>query len=185
MVAPVIVWLLSCCLGLTPERGFVLGVGVPQNAGQYMVEQLKIKSQKDRALLDIAKKEVYKQGFYTGTLLLGEFTGRPVQEAKPLVRELLLTTNQAIKYCEPDAPVVSRSGDLVCHVELHIDQCSVSDFANNHWSSVSLRLRINGTFAMESQRGELKSIGTSHDATCTIFDPSTNSLLLIGECVAL
>lgn len=86
---------------------------IVQNAAQLMVEQLKIRSQKDRALLDAAKKEVYKQGFYNGTLLVGEFSGKPVQEVKNLVRELLLSTNQAIKYCEPESPVYSRSGDLV------------------------------------------------------------------------
>ncbi|KAJ3049540.1 cytosolic leucyl tRNA synthetase [Rhizophlyctis rosea] len=75
------------------------------------VEQLKIQSQKDTKQLADAKEMVYKAGFYHGVMTVGEFAGKPVQEAKPLVRAELIKNGQAFAYCEPEGLVISRSGD--------------------------------------------------------------------------
>lgn len=75
------------------------------------VEILKIQSQKDKELLSKAKEMVYKEGFYNGTIIVGNFAGKSVQEAKPLIRKLLIEEGLAFFYCEPEGLVVSRSGD--------------------------------------------------------------------------
>ena len=83
---------------------------------ETVVKQLNIRSQNDRDLLDKAKDLLYMEEFYNGTMAVGEFTGKPVQEAKPAVRRLLIDNNQAFPYYEPEKRVVSRSGDdcVVC-----------------------------------------------------------------------
>jgi leucyl-tRNA synthetase len=84
-----------------------------------LVEQMKINSPKDVAKLTEAKEQAYKLGFYHGKMIFGEFSGKPVQEAKPLLREKLLNSGEAIVYCEPDGRVTSRSGDecVVAYVD--------------------------------------------------------------------
>lgn len=79
--------------------------------------ELKINGPKQRVLLDEAKKEAYNVGFHDGVMMVGEFAGKPVAEAKPLLRQHLLDTNQAIRYSEPEGEVISRSGDT-CVVAL-------------------------------------------------------------------
>lgn len=85
-----------------------------------IVKKLKINSPKDAKTLGEAKELAYKEGFYNGKMIYGEFKGKPVQEAKPLVRQALLDSGDAIVYCEPDGLVISRSGDEC--VAAHLDQ---------------------------------------------------------------
>jgi leucyl-tRNA synthetase len=75
-----------------------------------VVEDLKIKSQNDPALVE-AKDRVYTKGFYEGKMIVGEHAGKLVQVAKPLIKEELIKAGKAIIYREPDGEVVSRSGD--------------------------------------------------------------------------
>ena len=76
-----------------------------------VIKQLKIQSQKDTKQLAEAKEIAYKEGFYNGTMLVGEFKGLPVQEAKGLVREKLIASGQAFAYAEPEGLIISRSSD--------------------------------------------------------------------------
>lgn len=76
-----------------------------------LVKQLKIQSQKDVKQLAEAKEIAYKEGFYSGTMLVGEFKGTPVQEAKAKVRASMIEAGLAFAYCEPEGLVMSRSGD--------------------------------------------------------------------------
>lgn len=85
-----------------------------------LYEQMKINSPKDVKQLTEAKAIAYKYDFYQGTMIYGEFAGKPVQEAKPLVAKHLLETGQAFKYAEPDGQVISRSGDEC--VAAYLDQ---------------------------------------------------------------
>ncbi|KAF2432050.1 leucyl-tRNA synthetase [Tothia fuscella] len=87
---------------------------------QFLVEKLKINSPKDAKQLAEAKDEAYKEGFYKGVMIYGEFSGKPVQEAKELVREALIKSGDAFAYAEPDGQVISRSGDEC--VAAHLDQ---------------------------------------------------------------
>lgn len=52
----------------TPNYGNLAAVKV--------VEDMKIQSQKDKAQLALAKDAVYKEGFYNGTIIFGEYSGR-------------------------------------------------------------------------------------------------------------
>jgi leucyl-tRNA synthetase len=76
-----------------------------------LVAKLKINSQKDKVQLAEAKDIAYKEGFNNGTMLVGDFKGRPVQEAKPLVRKQLIDAGLAFPYAEPENQVMSRSAD--------------------------------------------------------------------------
>ena len=65
-------------------------------AAEQAVKDLNIRSQNDRDLLERAKEVCYKEDFYFGKMLVGEYAGLPVSEAKPKIREMLLEGNQAI-----------------------------------------------------------------------------------------
>lgn len=49
-----------------------------------------VKSQNDTDALAKAKEVVYKAGFYEGTMLIGEYAGLKVMDAKPKTRQLLI-----------------------------------------------------------------------------------------------
>jgi leucyl-tRNA synthetase len=95
-----------------------------------VVEALKILSQKDKIQLAEAKEIVYKEGFYHGTMIVGEFSGERVQDAKPKVRESMIKQGVAFVYAEPDGLVISRSGDE-CVVAL-LDQWYL-DYGEPSW----------------------------------------------------
>lgn len=76
-----------------------------------LIKQFKIQSQKDTKQLAEAKELAYKEGFYNGTMLVGDFKGLPVQQAKPRVREQLIAAGLAFAYAEPEGLIVSRSSD--------------------------------------------------------------------------
>eukprot|EP00178_Gracilaria_changii_P008767 TRINITY_DN2628_c0_g1_i1.p1 TRINITY_DN2628_c0_g1~~TRINITY_DN2628_c0_g1_i1.p1 ORF type:complete len:1091 (-),score=189.75 TRINITY_DN2628_c0_g1_i1:3691-6963(-) len=71
----------------------------------------KIRSQNDKDALARAKEEVYKAGFYNGTMLVGEMAGEPVMKAKAKIKDYLIDSGQGQKYSEPEKKVMSRSGD--------------------------------------------------------------------------
>ncbi|EGP91376.1 unnamed protein product [Zymoseptoria tritici ST99CH_1A5] len=87
---------------------------------KFLVESMKINSPKDAKQLAEAKDLAYKEGFYKGKMIYGEFAGRSVEEAKPLVRQQMIDAKDAFAYAEPDGQVVSRSGDEC--VAGHLDQ---------------------------------------------------------------
>ncbi|CAG8679942.1 42317_t:CDS:10 [Gigaspora margarita] len=99
-------------------------------AAPNVCQQKKINSQKDRVQLAEAKEIVYKEGFYNGVMLVGDFKGKPVQEAKPLTKDLLISTGQGFLYNEPEGLVMSRSGDE-CVVAL-CDQWYL-DYGEEEW----------------------------------------------------
>ena len=98
-------------------------------------ESLKIASQKDKEKLATAKEMVYKEGFYNGTIIVGEYSGKPVQEVKPLIRQYLIDQGMAFPYCEPEGKVVSRSGEE-CVVAL-VSQWYM-DYGEEEWKQRAL-----------------------------------------------
>ncbi|PKA48447.1 leucyl-tRNA synthetase [Apostasia shenzhenica] len=82
-----------------------------EKSAEKVCHDLKIKSQNDKEKLAEAKRLTYLKGFTDGKMLVGEFKGKKVQEAKPLIKSLLLETDQAVIYSEPEMKVISRSGD--------------------------------------------------------------------------
>ena len=61
----------------------------------------------DKHKLAEAKAEVYTKGFYKGVMKIGEFKGEKVETAKKLTKQLLVKTNQAIVYYEPENTAIS------------------------------------------------------------------------------
>ena len=80
-------------------------------AAKHLVEQLKINSPKDDKQLAEAKDLAYKEGFYNGTMLVGEFKGEKVQEAKEKVRQSIIQSGDGFRFADPSAEVISRSAD--------------------------------------------------------------------------
>lgn len=97
-----------------------------------LVKKLKINSPKDAKPLGDAKEIAYKEGFYNGTMLVGEFKGEPVQDAKTKVRESMIAQGVAIAYAEPEGLVISRSSDE-CVVAL-MDQWYL-DYGEPSWKA--------------------------------------------------
>ncbi|KAI9352501.1 hypothetical protein DFJ73DRAFT_829910 [Zopfochytrium polystomum] len=94
-----------------PPKPIIQTPNLGNLAAATAVQQLNIKSQRDKKELATAKEIVYKEGFYNGVMLVGACQGKPVQEAKPLIKDMLIKGNMAFNYCEPEGLVVSRSGD--------------------------------------------------------------------------
>ena len=63
------------------------------------------------AQLAEAKDLAYKEGFYEGTMLIGEFKGQKVQVAKDKVRDALFKSGEAFPFADPSGRVISRSAD--------------------------------------------------------------------------
>jgi leucyl-tRNA synthetase len=80
-------------------------------AAKHLVEKMKIQSPKDTTALAEAKDLAYKEGFYNGTMLVGEFKGQKVQDAKDKVRESLIKAGDAFPFADPAGEVISRSAD--------------------------------------------------------------------------
>lgn len=78
---------------------------------EAIVKKLRIQSPKDAIALAEAKEQAYKEGFYNGTMLVGEFKGQTVQQAKPKVREQMIHAGLAFAYAEPEGLIISRSSD--------------------------------------------------------------------------
>ncbi|ORZ36401.1 leucine-tRNA ligase [Catenaria anguillulae PL171] len=100
-------------------------------------DMLKISSPKDRVQLDKAKEMVYKEGFYQGTMLIGDFKGQSVTDAKPKIREAMVAAGLAMVYSEPEKDVISRSGDE-CVVNL-CDQWYL-DYGEPEWMAQTSRV---------------------------------------------
>lgn len=78
---------------------------------KFLVEKMKINSPKDAKQLAEAKDLAYKEGYYKGTMLMGQYKGQSVESAKPKVKQDLIASGDAFEYAEPNGTVVSRSGD--------------------------------------------------------------------------
>lgn len=76
-----------------------------------LYQQLGIKSQNDRDLLEKAKEIAYKEDFYKGKMLVGPYAGESVIDAKGKIRQQLIDDQLAFVYWEPESVVISRSGD--------------------------------------------------------------------------
>lgn len=106
--------------------------GIGNLIAPSLVKEMKISSPKDVEQLAKAKERAYKLGFYEGRMIYGDFTGKPVQEAKYLVRQSLMDSGDAIVYCEPDGLAISRSGDEC--VVAYLDQWFLAyGNADNAW----------------------------------------------------
>jgi leucyl-tRNA synthetase len=101
---------------------------------EALCKEFKIQSQKDSVKLAEAKDIAYKEGFNNGTMLVGEFKGEPVAEAKPKARQAMISAGLAMPYAEPESEVISRSAD-VCVVAL-CDQWYL-DYGVEDWKAIA------------------------------------------------
>ncbi|XP_074292782.1 leucine--tRNA ligase, cytoplasmic-like isoform X1 [Silene latifolia] len=126
---------------------------------------LKIKSQNEKDKLAEAKRLTYLRGFTDGTMLVGEFAGEKVQDAKPKVRQMLLEEGQAIMYSEPEKKVMSRSGDE-CVVAL-TDQWYIT-YGESEWKKLAEECLANmNCFADETRHGFEHTLGWLNQWACS------------------
>ncbi|KAI6245662.1 Leucine--tRNA ligase, cytoplasmic [Erysiphe necator] len=123
---------------------------------EYLVKKFKILSPKDTKKLEEAKELAYKEGYYQGIMLRGDYAGEKVEVAKPKVKQQLIASGEGFAYSEPERKVVSRSGDECC-VAL-MDQWYI-DYGEESWKQIALRHVGNtdgagmNTFAQETKNG--------------------------------
>jgi len=125
-----------------------------------LVEKLKIQSQKDVKQLAEAKEIAYKEGFYSGVMSVGEFSGLSVQDAKPKVRASMIEQGLAFAYAEPENLVISRSADE-CVVAL-MDQWYM-DYGQSEWRGQAERLVVLFHRFSLSYSGLLQLVGQDGD----------------------
>ncbi|KAI4380440.1 hypothetical protein MLD38_006631 [Melastoma candidum] len=129
-------------------------INIPEygdKSAEKVCKDMKITSQNEKEKLTEAKQKTYLKGFTEGTLLVGEYAGMKVQEAKPLIRNMLIETGEAIMYSEPEKRVISRSGDE-CVVAL-TDQWYIT-YGEAEWKKLSEEcLSSMNLFSDESRHG--------------------------------
>lgn len=132
---------------------------------ETVVQQLKIKSQNDHALLDEAKDMCYEKGFYEGVMSVGDYKGMKVESAKALLKQKLLDDGLAIVYAEPSDPVISRSGDT-CVVAL-IDQWYL-DYGETEWLQRALKcVEKMETYSTETRNLLVRSLNWMTQWACS------------------
>ncbi|KAJ7222478.1 hypothetical protein GGX14DRAFT_428848 [Mycena pura] len=140
----------------TPEYGDLIA---PE-----LIKRMKIQSQKDVKQLSEAKDIAYKEGFYNGTMLVGEFKGVRVEEAKPRVRERMIEAGLAMAYAEPEGLVISRSTDE-CVVAL-MDQWYL-DYGEPQWRAETERWVKNmELYQTETRHSFEKTLGWLNQWAC-------------------
>lgn len=122
----------------------------------FLCKKLKIASPKDTKQLEEAKELAYKEGYYQGIMVFGDFKGEKVEDAKPKVRAQLFDGGLGFAYSEPEKKVVSRSGDICC-VAL-MDQWYL-DYGEESWKQQALKHVDNvdgkglNTYSQETKNG--------------------------------
>ncbi|KAJ4792022.1 Leucine--tRNA ligase [Rhynchospora pubera] len=129
-------------------------INIPEfgdKSAETVCTNLQIKSQNDKDKLAEAKKLTYLKGFTEGTMLVGEFKGKKVQEAKPLIKAQLVDSGLGVLYSEPEKKVMSRSGDE-CVVAL-TDQWYIT-YGEEEWKKLAEEcLHMMNTFSTETRNG--------------------------------
>jgi leucyl-tRNA synthetase len=126
---------------------------------------LKIKSQNDKEKLAEAKRMTYLKGFTDGVMIVGEYDGKKVQEAKPLIKNKLLGEGSAVLYSEPEKKVMSRSGDE-CVVAL-TDQWYIT-YGEAEWRQKAVKCLENmNTFSAETRNGFEHTLGWLNQWACS------------------
>ncbi|KAK3161037.1 hypothetical protein QOZ80_1BG0070820 [Eleusine coracana subsp. coracana] len=150
------------------SNGVVPIIHIPEfglKSAEKVCLDLKIKSQNDREKLAEAKRMTYLKGFTDGTMIIGEFSGRKVQEAKPLIKHKLLKEGTAVLYSEPEKKVMSRSGDE-CVVAL-TDQWYIT-YGEAEWKQQAAKcLDAMNTFSAETRNGFEHTLGWLNQWACS------------------
>jgi len=130
-----------------------------------VVDQLKIQSQNDRDKLAEAKELVYLKGFYEGTMLVGEHKGKKVEVAKPLIKDMLVASGEAVTYMEPEKVIISRSGEE-CVVAL-CDQWYL-DYGEEEWRAKAAKaVEMMNCFSDEVRKNFNSTLGWLREHACS------------------
>ncbi|KAJ5322300.1 hypothetical protein MYU51_015977 [Penicillium brevicompactum] len=132
-----------------------------------LVKELKINSPKDAVPLAKAKELAYSEGFYKGTMLVGEFKGEAVSDAKDKVRQALYASGDAFPFADPMGKVVSRSGDEC--VVAYLGQWFLNYGENDaEWQSETLGHVVNNlnTYSAECKNGFEKNLSWLNRWAC-------------------
>lgn len=100
-----------------------------------VVNQFEIKGPKDKDKLAKAKDECYSKGFYSGKMIVGDYSGMKVVDAKEKVKADLIKSGMACTYYEPESMVKNRMGEN-CIVAL-VDQWVIT-YGEEHWQKFVL-----------------------------------------------
>ncbi|KAJ3309417.1 cytosolic leucyl tRNA synthetase [Boothiomyces sp. JEL0838] len=147
-----------------PPKPIIKTPNLGDLAAVKVVTDMKINGQGDQRLPE-AKEIVYKEGFYQGVMLVGKYAGKPVQEAKPLMRQDMIDQGNAFPYAEPEGKVVSRSGDE-CIVAL-MDQWYM-DYGEEIWKADAIKcVEEMNCYGDETKNGLLKSLDWLGQWACT------------------
>ena len=164
----VLVSLLLTCAGQPRHQYIIPIIHIPEfgdKSAEKVCHDLKIKSQNDKEKLAEAKRMTYLKGFTDGTMIVGEFSGRKVQEAKPLIKSKLLEEGTAVLYSEPEKKVMSRSGDE-CVVAL-TDQWYIT-YGEAEWKQKAVKcLDRMDTFSTETRNGFEHTLGWLNQWACS------------------
>ncbi|KAG5518585.1 hypothetical protein PMAC_002981 [Pneumocystis sp. 'macacae'] len=120
-------------------------------AAPELYKRMKIQSPKDYKQLAEAKELIYKQSYYHGTMLVGNYEGEKIEKAKPKIRSDLIAKKVAFIYSEPEGLVISRTGDE-CVVAL-CDQWYI-DYGEENWKHQAKKcLYKMNTYGDETKHG--------------------------------
>jgi leucyl-tRNA synthetase len=139
--------------------------GFGDKSAEKVCADLKIKSQNDKEKLAEAKRMTYLKGFTDGVMIVSEYNGRKVQDAKPLIKKKLLEEGSAVLYSEPEKKVMSRSGDE-CIVAL-TDQWYIT-YGEAEWKEKAAKCLNNmNTFSAETRNGFEHTLGWLNQWACS------------------
>jgi len=107
------------------------------NCSEKIINELKIKSQKEKEKLEQAKEIAYKEGFFKGRMNenCDEFAGMQVKEAKEKIKEKLLKEKKALILYQLEGKAVCRCGTEII-VKVLEDQWFVC-YSNQQWKNES------------------------------------------------
>ncbi|MFW5990728.1 MAG: leucine--tRNA ligase [Candidatus Nanoarchaeia archaeon] len=135
-------------------------------AAKKMTEELGIKSINEREKLERAKKEVYKKGFYEGTMLAGKYKGEKVEFAKDKIKKELVESGEAVLFYELTGRVVSRNLSE-CIVKIVSDQWFLN-YADSEWKKLAHKCLDKMALYPEKARQQFNYvIDWLHEWACT------------------
>ncbi|KAK9806349.1 hypothetical protein WJX72_010942 [[Myrmecia] bisecta] len=139
--------------------------GFGDRAAERVCTDLKITSQNDTKKLAEAKAQVYLKGFTDGVMVVAPHKGKKVSDVKPVIKEELIQSGQAILYSEPERSVISRSGGE-CVVAL-TDQWYII-YGEEEWAKATRQcLAQMETFADECRHGFEHTLGWLNQWACS------------------
>ena len=139
--------------------------GFGEHPAVEAVEKLGVTSQSDERLEELTK-EIYSKEFHTGVMVVDEYRGRSVSEARKLVQERLRSLGEGDVYYDLSGRVVCRSGDE-CLVKIVEDQWFLK-FSDPEWKEkVRKHLAEMNIYPEAARTWFYNVVDWLHDWACT------------------